>query len=180
MWTQKILVEYMYRRHLTASFILTFSLFISSHAQAQTFDSEHKHWSVFSLKQNGKKICYITSTPIKEDGNFTKRGEPYLLVTYNGNNVSEVSASSGYPYKKGTNVTINIDKKQKHSFFTSSETPKVAWAKDAKMDKLVISHMKKGNKMTVRGTSPKGTYSLDTYSLLGFSAATKRMISLCK
>jgi hypothetical protein len=39
--------------------------------------------------------------------------------------------------------------------------------------------MKRGTDMTVRGTSVKNTYSLDTYSLLGFTAAYKAMIDAC-
>jgi hypothetical protein len=31
----------------------------------------------------------------------------------------------------------------------------------------------------VRGTSTKGTYSLDTYSLLGFTAAYQAMTDAC-
>ncbi len=150
-----------------------------SNVAAQTLDGEHKNWSVFSLKQDGKKICYITSTPIKEAGNFTRRSEPYLLVTYRGNNISEVSASSGYPYKQKSNVSIDIDGKTKETLFTSAETPKIAWAKDEKSDAKLVLSMRKGSNLVVSGTSTKGTYSKDTFSLMGFSAALKRMKSLC-
>jgi hypothetical protein len=32
----------------------------------------------------------------------------------------------------------------------------------------------------VRGTSVKGTFSLDTYSLLGFTAAYQAMVDACR
>jgi hypothetical protein len=34
--------------------------------------------------------------------------------------------------------------------------------------------------MTVRGTSAKGTFSVDTYSLLGFTAAYQAMTDACR
>ena len=40
--------------------------------------------------------------------------------------------------------------------------------------------MKGGNDMTVRGTSTRSTYSLDTYSLLGFTAAYEAMVAACR
>jgi len=147
---------------------------------AQTLDSEHKYWSVFKMKQNGKNVCYITSTPKSEAGNYTRRGEPYLLVTYRGNGVSEVSASSGYPYKPDSDVKVTIDKKHKISLFTSSDTPKIAWANNAAEDKKLVQLMKKGNSIKVHAISKKNTYSKDTYSLFGFSKAFNRMKSACK
>ena len=39
--------------------------------------------------------------------------------------------------------------------------------------------MKRGTDMTVRGTSTRNTFSLDTYSLLGFTAAYDAMIEAC-
>ena len=44
----------------------------------------------------------------------------------------------------------------------------------------MVADMKAGNRMTIRGTSTLGTYSLDKYSLSGFTAAFERMDSLCK
>jgi hypothetical protein len=39
--------------------------------------------------------------------------------------------------------------------------------------------MKRGNDMSVRGTSVKDTYSVDTYSLLGFTRADEAMVAAC-
>jgi len=162
---------------LLSSFV---SAFIPALSNAQTLDSEHKYWSVFTMKQQGKKVCYITSTPKTEAGNYTRRGEPYILVTYRGNGVSEVSTSSGYPYKPGSDVKVTIDKKNKVSLFTSNDTPKIAWANSAKDDAKLVKLMKKGNSILVHATSKKNTYSKDTYSLFGFSKAYNRMKAACK
>ena len=39
--------------------------------------------------------------------------------------------------------------------------------------------MKRGSTMTVRGTSVRDTFSMDTYSLTGFSAAYDAMRDAC-
>lgn len=163
-------------KFLSLILILTFS----SASYAQTLKGEHKAWSVFTVKQSGEKICYITSSPIKKTGNYKRRGEPYLLVTYRGKGISEVSSSSGYPYKKNSKVDLSLNKKASFKLFTSSDTPKMAWAKDVSEDKRIISSMKKGSKLTIKGFSKLGTYSLDTYSLMGFTKAYNKMTSLCR
>ena len=44
----------------------------------------------------------------------------------------------------------------------------------------MIAAMKRGSQLKVRGTSTRDTYSLDTYSLLGFTAAYNAMLNACK
>ena len=143
---------------------------------AQELHKTHGDWKVFTYKQGGEKFCYVASVPNKKTGNYTKRGEPFLLVTYRPSSTDEVSVSSGYPYKKKSTVKITIDKKS-HKLFTEDER---AWAYDAKQDAALIAAMKKGSSMEVRGTSKKGTYSADTYSLKGITAALSDMSKRCK
>ena len=40
--------------------------------------------------------------------------------------------------------------------------------------------MKAGSDLTVRGTSTRDTFSLDTFSLLGFTAAHQAMVQACQ
>ena len=149
-------------------------------ASDPVLDSENKAWSVFTLNQSGQKICYVTSSPIKKDGDYKRRGEPYLLVTYRGDNVAEISVSSGYPYKKGSKVDASVDDKHNYKLFTTDETPKIAWAVDRKTDTQIIESMISGGKFSATGHSRLGTYSKDTYSLLGFTKSYKRMKTLCQ
>jgi len=155
-------------------------LFIAPAAAAQNFDSQHKAWSVFSVEQDSNKICYITSSPSSKKGNYRRRGEPYLLVTYRSNNVTEVSISSGYPYKADSSVAVKIDNEHNFSLFTTSETPKIAWAQKSSDDALLVKMMRKGKYLAANGTSRLGTTSQDTYSLYGFTKALNRMKKLCK
>ena len=145
---------------------------ISSPAMAQNLDSSHGDWNVY---KNGDE-CYMATLPIKEDGNFAKRGQAYALINFQQGRADEVNVSSGYPYKKNTDVELRV-KGSKFKLFSEGET---AWAKNAKDDKKILSAMKIGDEMVVKGVSQKGTYSTDTYSLKGITAAYKKMKELCK
>ncbi|PIR31693.1 MAG: hypothetical protein COV36_07380 [Alphaproteobacteria bacterium CG11_big_fil_rev_8_21_14_0_20_44_7] len=141
-------------------------------ANAQNIDSAHGDWTVFN---DGGNTCYIASTPIAQDGNYTKRGQPYVLVNHKSGGADEINISSGYPYKKDVDVEVKIDK-QKYRLFTQGEH---AWAKDSITDTKIVNDVQAGSKMIVKGISRKGTYSIDTYSLKGSGAAYKRMKELC-
>ena len=47
-------------------------------------------------------------------------------------------------------------------------------------DLAIVDRMAKGKLMVVKGTSPKGTYAEDHYSLNGFTKARRAMKDLCK
>ncbi|MCD6035370.1 MAG: hypothetical protein K0R63_1111 [Rickettsiales bacterium] len=152
-------------------------LFISMNAaNAQEFDRNFEDWSVYTITQNGKKVCYIASSPREKKGTYKKRGEPYLLVTAVSNTVDEVSASSGYPYKDASEVTADIEKTT-FKLFTKGE---LSWAYDSEQDAKMIVAMKKGKEIVVQGISRVNTSSTDTYSLKGFTAAYDRMKKLCE
>ena len=145
---------------------------VASPALARQLDSTHRDWSVYT--HSGQ--CYIVSAPTKQSGNYNSRGEPYLLVTTRKGAGDEINASSGYPYQTNSEVTVSIEGKR-FKLFTKDQN---AWAYDAAADAAMVKAMKSGNRMTVRGTSQRGTWSEDTYSLMGISAAYNRMKALCR
>jgi hypothetical protein len=161
---------------LKITFSIILLLTFAASAEAQVKDSAHKDWTVYITTLQGKKVCYITSFPKNKSGNYKKRDEPYFMVTHIGEDVSEVSTSSGYKYKDGSNLDVMMGSK-KLSMFTAGE---LAWAKDRLSDKEFISSMKKQNDFTVKGFSAMGSYSVDRYSLSGFSKAFDRMGEACK
>jgi hypothetical protein len=152
------------------------SVFIGSglvaSAQAQTLDQVFRDWSVF--RHQGS--CYVAGAPVKQQGNYTKRGQPYLLVVHKTATTDEVNASSGYPYAANIMVQATVNGQQ-FKLFTKDET---AWATDASQDAQLVDALKKGSEITLRGTSRRGTWSEDTYSLAGFTNAYQRMKELCK
>ena len=141
-------------------------------ANAATLDSTNGDWSVYS---SGKTSCYIASMPTAENGNFKKRGQPYVLINSKGKS-DELNVSSGYAYKADVHVELSVDGK-KYRLFSQDEN---AWAKTAADDKAIVAAMKSGSKLEVKALSSKGSYSTDSYSLKGVGAAYKRMKQLCK
>lgn len=156
-------------------FILFFVLI--SNLFAATPVSIHKNWTLFKSTVNGKEMCYIVSLPIKKEGNYKRRGEPYALVSkVKGNDYEEVSMSSGFIYDPDKDIEVLISRR-KFPMFSNEEK---AWTYDKNDDVEMVKYMKKGTTMNVIGYSKLGFMANDTYSLMGFTEAYDNMINLCK
>jgi len=139
--------------------------------------SVHKDWTLFKVEIDGKEICYVASLPIKKEGNYKKRGEPYFIVTRaKGADYDEVSLSSGFLYDPDRDIEVSI-LKRKFPMFSNEEK---AWTYDRNDDVEIVKQMKNGAKMYVLGYSKAGTMANDTYSLIGFNEAYEEMVDLCK
>lgn len=159
--------------------LLTLMLCQVSPIMAQTPKplGNHRAWTVYEVEDQKGRICYIASEPTKQEGNYTRRGTPAVLVArLPGEPPSEqVNVQPGYAYRKDSSVAVTIDGRA-FELFTEGEH---AWAKSDTDDRALIDAMRRGSIMTVRGTSTRGTYSLDTYSLAGFTAAHQAMRNAC-
>lgn len=134
-------------------------------------------WTAMADGSSAKKLCYIGTTPKKSEGKYTSRGDVHMLVTHRPADKvrGEISLTSGYPFREGKDVEVNIDGKT-FKLFSRGEN---AWAYDAAVDRAIVAAMKAGKAMIVRGTSARGTLTTDTYSLSGFSAALAAIDKAC-
>ena len=125
----------------------------------------------FVVEEN---YCYIGSAPIKEEGDYTQRGNTYVLV-YRINKGPDkiVQITAGYDYDEKKSINVKIDQTL-FNFFGKEDS---AWIKDK--DKEVILAMKKGIKMIVKGYSVRGTLTTDTYTLKGFTNAYNKLSNDC-
>jgi hypothetical protein len=146
-------------------------------AQAPKFLGNHRDWTVYEVDDGKGKICYIASEPVNQEGNYARRGNPALLVARLPSSPpsEQVSIQPGYAYRKGSTVEVKVEGRD-FQLFTQGEH---AWARTDADDKALIEAMKRGSSMTVRGTSTRDTFSMDTYSLIGFSAAYDAMRDAC-
>lgn len=144
-------------------------------APAQEFLGKHGDWNVIGYVENAKRYCYIHSTPVEQSGNYTRRGEPYILVIRRPDGSENVSVTSGYPYKPDTDIEVKVGSASVMLFADGDK----GWTKSRDDDKALVKAMRAGATLTVRGTSQKGTYSLDTYSLAGVTAALDEIRSSC-
>ncbi len=140
---------------------------------------EYGDWTAYSYKEGKNTVCYMASTPKKDEGNYKKRGDIYAVVTHRpaDKSYNVTNFVAGYKYKKGSNVTVKIGTTTFHNLFTNDEN---AWAPDTATDKKLVEAMKRGEKMIVEGTSFRGTKTKDTYSLAGFSRAYQAISAKCK
>ncbi len=151
--------------------LLTFSKAYSQELQARFQD-----WSVFKTERGDKVVCYIASTPIKSEGNFDKRGEPFFLVTNIENDADEISASSGFIYNKNSNVELTFGIKKYYLFPYKT----VSWANDKNDDADIIKEMQNNAEMIVNGVARDGKIAVDTYSLIGFVNSYKKLKEICQ
>ncbi len=149
----------------------------SAGAQVPKQLSSHKDWTTFAYAEKGKKVCYAAAKPADSEPKAVKRGEIFFLITLRPAEkvVDEVSMVAGYPFKDGSEVVVEVDGK-KFDLFTDTET---AWARAVQTDKAIVQAMVKGNDLVVRGTSARGTKTVDRYSLQGFKAAHEAILKAC-
>jgi len=158
-------------RHILSLAALLASIALPLTSSAQSLERSFRDWGVY--RHNGG--CYIGSAPVNEAGNFSRRGQAYILVV-NRSNGEEINVSSGYAYQGKQGAKATIDRKQ-FPLFTEGDT---GWAANSNADATIVAAMKRGNRLVIRGTSERGTWSEDTYSLMGFSGAWKHMKTQCK
>lgn len=157
--------------------VLTFAGLVQ--AKAPELIGEYDDWAAYSYKDGKGIVCYMASTPKKDEGKYSKRGDIYVIVTHRPAEKSfdVVNFVAGYTYKNGSQVVVKIGKDTFTRLFTDGDK---AWAIDDKADKELVAAMKRGQRMIVDGVSSKGTVTKDTYSLKGFSGAYKAISSKCK
>lgn len=152
-------------------------------AQTQNRVEVHRDWSVFEAEQGGNKICWIVSRPTKSvalrGGKQVQvnRGDIYLMVAVRPADgvENEVSFIAGYPFEKGSEVEAEVGSAT-FTMFTNGEN---AWLRGPEEDAKAVARFRKGIDATVEGVSSRGTTTVDTFSLLGFTAALESAKGRC-
>lgn len=148
-------------------------------AAAPQVIGEYGDWTAYYYKEGKNSVCYMVSTPKKDEGKYSKRGNIYAVVTHRPAEKSfdVVNFDAGYVFKSGAPFTVKIGHNTVSSFFTEQGK---AWTLNEETDKKMVSLMKNGERMIVDGVSAKGTPTKDTYSLKGFTGAYKAISAKCK
>ncbi len=150
---------------------------IAAHAAEPKAIGEFGDWIAYVYMEENNKVCYMVGKPSKEEGNYTKRGSVYALITHRPAEKSKnvFSFVAGYPYKTGSEVTVSIGS-QRFKLFTQNET---AWAPDSATDNKLVAAIRSGNQMVINGVSAQGTATTDTFGLKGSSAAHAAISKEC-
>jgi hypothetical protein len=167
-----------YLRFTTYSLGLFFTpfLLLICDVRAAELQGKFQDWSIFKTKREDRSICYLASVPIKRDGNYDKRGEPFFLVTNIQNDADEISIASGFIYSDKSNVEISFSSKKFYLFPYKA----LAWADSRSDDLDIIKELQKHDDFVVTAIARDGKIAADIYSLVGFSKAYEKMKQICK
>lgn len=152
--------------------------------------STSSDWSVFEEREPQRE-CWSVSAP-KETVNTrggevveVRRGEILFFVRFEpGKNVAnEIAFTGGYPFATNGSVSLDIGD-ARFEMFTDGEW---AWlgSRDDTADKVTELHanalaaLKRGTEAVLTGRSSRGTTTKDTFSLIGFTAASDEAQKRC-
>jgi Invasion associated locus B (IalB) protein len=145
-----------------------------------TLLGQYGEWGAYTAAPSGRKICFAIAKPAAAE---TKppdrpRNQPYMFISTRPADkvANEVSIVVGYPFKTSSEATAQVGGTT-FQLYTQGDG---AWIKNAAEEAHMVDAMRAGDSAVVKGTSSKGTESIDTYSLKGLTEALDRVGQECK
>lgn len=136
-----------------------------------------RDWNAFMLEENSGPVCWMVSRPKKMEGDFTRRGDVFLMITHRPaeRSFDVVNFIAGYPFAEHADVSVQVGK-QGFKLFSNGEQ---AWARDANTDHAIAQSLRLASTLVVRGTSLRGSRTTDTFSLAGSAGAYQAIGDAC-
>ena len=149
----------------------------AANAQAAKFLQQFNDWSSYIGDGSNEKICFAVSQPKDSEPKKVNRGQiAFYLTTWKDDNIKDqISIKIGYPFKEGSKVSAIIGP----DTFTLYVNKDKAFIKNPDDELRLITAMKNGAKMIVKGTSQRGTLTTDIFSLSGITAALDHVAQSC-
>jgi len=145
-----------------------------------TLLGQYGEWGAYTASPGGKKVCFALAKPSNSSTSPPNRPrDPVWLFisTRPAEKVKdEVSVIFGYGLKPNTDANIEVAGGS-YAMYTQADG---AWVKNAAEEPKLVEVMRKGQDLTVKGTSAKGTLSTDVYSLKGLSLALDKVGQECR
>lgn len=166
----------------TSLILLIFALLTTNNVQAadqRELLGSFRNWDALVITHDsGDKTCYMISTPQSTKPANANRGDIYAMVTMRPRVriVDEVNIVFGYPLKASSQATATIGG-SRYRMFTEGTG---SWLRTPSEDGKMVAAMRAGSRLTVQGTSSRGTNTTDQYSLLGFTAAHNAIKEACQ
>ena len=128
-----------------------------------------KDWETIVVTSETAKLCFAQSKPVLQSPKNNAR-EARLFISFRPiEKISDgISITSGYEYNV-QNVILAKSGKNKIKFDISKDN--FAWITNNKVEKKMISVMKKGSRIMITGYNKTGSQTIDHYSLMGFTKA---------
>ena len=143
--------------------------FTSLNAQEIKKIGKFKDWETIVVTDETAKLCFAQSKPVLQSPKNNGR-EARLFISFRPSEKisDEVSITSGYEYNV-QNAILAKSGKNKIKFDISKDN--FAWIANNKIEKKMISVMKKGSRIMITGYNKSGSQTIDHYSLMGFTKA---------
>ena len=149
-------------------------------APQPTLLGQFGEWGAYAATPGGKKVCFALAKPATSHTAPPNRPRDptYMFVSSRPAEKvkDEVSVIFGYGLKPNTDASIEISGAN-YLMYTQADG---AWIKNAAEETRLVDAMRKGQDLTVKGTSGKGTQSTDVYSLKGLPQALDRVGQECR
>lgn len=142
-------------------------------------------WAAYTHGSGNSRICYAMTEPKEMLPRGVNRGDVFLMVTHRPgqNTKNEISMRSGYVFGSESRPYVEVGS-DRFQLFTGvdqgGEARHWAWLENSSDENRMVTAMKRGSDMTIRGTSSRGTLTTDRYSLSGATAAMNRIDEACK
>jgi hypothetical protein len=136
-----------------------------------------KSWTAWKGTDGSGAVCYVSAEPDTKKPDGLKRDPVHFLVVDRKGlgTKNEVQTLIGYPFKKDSKPSVSIDSKT----YPMSVDGNGAWLASTGDEPGFVATMKKGHELTVKGTSQRGTSTVDTYTLSGVTAALSAIEKAC-
>lgn len=168
---------------ILAALALSFTMSTTATAQEESDNrvAANTDWSVFV--ESDPTECWAVSAARESvntrDGRVVavRRGDILLFVFHRpaAGVTGQVTFTGGYPFAGGSTVTLDISGTS-YDLFTEGEW---AWPATPEADAQIIAAMKRGAEAVLTARSARGTQTVDSFSLLGFTAAVDDAASRC-
>lgn len=136
-------------------------------------------WATYVRGEGEARECWASSQPSRSEASRknVRRGDIFLTARIQPSEdvFNEVSFRSGYPFDKGSQVSVRIGNEEV-TMFTEGEN---AWPEGEPEDEQLVEAFRRGVRAVVRGVSSRGTRTTDTFSLIGFTKAVERSMAVC-
>ena len=143
--------------------------FTSLHAQEIKKIGKFKDWETIVVTDDSAKLCFAQSKPVLQSPKNNLRDARLFISFRPAEKIAdEVSITSGYEYNV-QNTIFAKSGKNKINFDISKDS--FAWIANNKIEKKMISVMKKGSRIMITGYNKSGSQTIDHYSLMGFTKA---------
>jgi hypothetical protein len=147
-------------------------------AQQATELGTFNAWTAWKGTDASGEICYISGQPRSSEPAGVNRGPIHFLIIHRKGmgTTNEVQTLVGYPLNTtDADASAAIDGRA-YPMVVEGEA---AWLASTGDEPAFVAAFRAGTSLTVRGTSTRGTDTVDTYSLSGSSAAMDAIDEAC-